>query len=97
MGGWVGGWAGGRVDGWRGDDQEKQQQETNQQTNHDKKKHQQDSFSKKYAPPSHDENAPDLYLPLMSFITYVVLTSYVKGTNGKFTPEVLSQVSVTCV
>jgi len=55
------------------------------------------SFSKKYSPPSVDANAPDLYLPLMSFVTYVVLTSYVKGTNGQFTPEVLSQVTYSCL
>ena len=53
--------------------------------------------AKKYASPVKDENAPDLYLPLMSFVTYIVVCSYIKGTNGKFTPEVLSQVMYYCL
>lgn len=53
--------------------------------------------SKKFLPPSRDPNAPDLYLPLMSFITYIVICSYVKGTNGKFTPEVLNTVMYWCL
>jgi hypothetical protein len=57
----------------------------------------QDTYAKKYATPANDENAPDLYLPLMSFVTYIILCSYVKGTNGKFTPEVLSQVMYFCL
>lgn len=52
---------------------------------------------KKFAPPVQDENAPDLYLPLMSFVTYIVVCSYVKGTNGKFTPEVLNEVMYSCL
>jgi hypothetical protein len=57
----------------------------------------QDTYAKKYATPANDENAPDLYLPLMSFVTYIVVCSYIKGTNGKFTPEVLSQVMYFCL
>jgi len=33
----------------------------------------------------------------MSFVTYIVVCSYVKGTNGKFTPEVLSDVMYSCM
>lgn len=40
-----------------------------------------------------DDNAPDLYIPLMSFITYIIVTGYVKGTKNSFTPEVLVEVS----
>lgn len=46
----------------------------------------------KHARPINDENAPDLYIPLMAFITYTLLTGYVKGTKDSFTPEVLVQV-----
>lgn len=42
-----------------------------------------------------DANAPDLYVPLMSFITFVLVTGYAKGSAaalnagaGKFSPEV---------
>mmetsp|Transcript_51541 Transcript_51541/g.66004 ORF Transcript_51541/g.66004 Transcript_51541/m.66004 type:complete len:157 (-) Transcript_51541:216-686(-) len=33
----------------------------------------------------------------MSFVTYIVVCSYVKGTNGKFTPEVLNEVMYSCL
>ncbi|XP_007011906.2 PREDICTED: protein YIF1A [Theobroma cacao] len=40
-----------------------------------------------YKPPIHDINAPDLYIPLMAFGTYVVLAGFFLGINGKFSPE----------
>lgn len=49
-----------------------------------------------YALPIHDENAPDLYLPFMSLITYVLLCGLLYGTSGKFTPEVLPDVTTKC-
>ena len=39
-------------------------------------------------PPKEDVNAPDLYLPLMAFATYVLLFGYTLGARGTFTPEV---------
>lgn len=44
-----------------------------------------------------DENAPDLYLPLMAFVTYVVVTGYAKGAKNSFTPEVLVDVTSSCL
>ncbi|KAJ9102779.1 hypothetical protein QFC19_004697 [Naganishia cerealis] len=35
-----------------------------------------------YLPPSHDTNAPDLYIPLMAFITYILLWSCFQGLKG---------------
>lgn len=35
------------------------------------------------AAPVHDINAPDLYLPVMSFITFVLITGLLKGTKMK--------------
>lgn len=58
---------------------------------------QEPQYAKKFLTPSLDENAPDLYLPLMSFVTYIIVCSYIKGTNGKFTPEVLTQVMYSCL
>lgn len=46
-----------------------------------------------YHPPSTDEVAPDLYLPLMGFITYVILMSYILGADGTFHPEVLGDIA----
>ncbi|KAH6570387.1 hypothetical protein BASA60_007721 [Batrachochytrium salamandrivorans] len=49
-----------------------------------------------YAPPREDLNAPDLYLPVMSYVTYVLLVGLTIGmasegavVSKKFTPEVL--------
>jgi hypothetical protein len=36
-----------------------------------------------------DENAPDLYIPTMAFITYVLVTGLVKGMLKEFHPDVL--------
>ena len=44
-----------------------------------------------YTPPVADINAPDLYIPLMSFVTYVLLVGLLKGTRMKFTPETLNE------
>ncbi|XP_042482787.1 protein YIF1B-B-like isoform X2 [Macadamia integrifolia] len=43
-----------------------------------------------YKPPVYDINAPDLYIPLMAFVTYVVLCGFSLGLVGKFSPEALS-------
>jgi len=42
-----------------------------------------------YLPPRDDINAPDLYIPTMAFVTYILLIGYVMGTAYKFTPDVL--------
>lgn len=36
-----------------------------------------------YATPSNDVNAPDLYIPLMSFVTYILVAGFVKGSLGE--------------
>lgn len=43
-----------------------------------------------WKPPIYDINAPDLYIPLMSFLTYVVLAGVVLGLRGKFSPEAIN-------
>ncbi len=40
-------------------------------------------------PPSEDVNAPDLYIPAMAYVTYILVAGYVSGADGRFTPEVL--------
>jgi hypothetical protein len=49
-----------------------------------------------YQLPVHDECAPDLYLPIMSGITYVLLSALLYGTAGKFNPEVIPSVTTQC-
>jgi len=34
-------------------------------------------------------NAPDLYIPLMGFVTYILVAGLMFGTNNRFTPEAL--------
>jgi len=47
--------------------------------------------------PLSDDNAPDLYLPLMAFVTFVLLTGLLKGIGMRFHPEVLSSVMQWCL
>jgi hypothetical protein len=50
-----------------------------------------------FALPQHDDNAPDLYIPSMSLLTYVLLCALCYGNAGKFSPEVLPDVTSKCV
>ncbi|KAL3776104.1 hypothetical protein ACHAW5_002756 [Stephanodiscus triporus] len=50
-----------------------------------------------FALPQQDENAPDLYIPSMSLLTYVLLCALCYGNAGKFSPEVLPDVTTKCV
>lgn len=57
-------------------------------------------YSRKWALPKQDTNSPDLYIPLMSFVTYVLLCGIVTGLNSHgrvFTPEVLVQTIWRCL
>jgi len=42
-----------------------------------------------FKPPAEDVNAPDLYVPLMAFITFTVLMGYALGSIDSFDPELL--------
>ncbi|XP_059286978.1 uncharacterized protein LOC132040366 isoform X1 [Lycium ferocissimum] len=42
-----------------------------------------------FKPPMYDINAPDLYIPMMAFGTYLVLAGYFLGITTKFSPEAL--------
>ncbi|CZR51520.1 related to Slh1p interacting factor [Phialocephala subalpina] len=43
-----------------------------------------------YLPPRDDLNSPDMYIPLMGFITYILLSALVAGLRGDFQPEMFS-------
>lgn len=51
---------------------------------------------RKFARPVSDENAPDLYLPMMGFLTFALISSFIKGTAGNFEPDVLPAVITSC-
>jgi len=42
-----------------------------------------------YLPPRDDINAPDLYIPTMAFVSYVLIIGFLHGTTYNFTPAVL--------
>jgi hypothetical protein len=50
-----------------------------------------------FCPPHQDANAPDLYIPTMSLLTYVLLCALCYGTANKFNPEVIPDVITKCL
>jgi hypothetical protein len=40
-----------------------------------------------YKPPRDDINSPDLYIPVMALVTYILLAGVVSGTRGDFHPD----------
>jgi len=40
-------------------------------------------------PPRDDINAPDLYIPTMAFVTYVLIVGLTYGLNNRFSPDLL--------
>lgn len=47
--------------------------------------------------PRYDVNAPDLYIPVMAFVTYVLLAGVVLGTQSRFSPEQLGITATTAL
>ncbi|CEG43588.1 Predicted membrane protein [Plasmopara halstedii] len=58
---------------------------------------QDDSKPMQYAPPTRDSNAPDLYIPLMGFLTYILIVGYSKGTSNQFSPDVITKDASYCL
>ena len=48
-----------------------------------------------FLPPREDLNSPDIYIPLMSVVTYVLLYTLIAGLRGAFKPELLGSISGT--
>lgn len=42
-----------------------------------------------YLPPREDLNSPDMYIPIMSLVTYILLQTLIAGLRGQFQPELL--------
>jgi hypothetical protein len=49
------------------------------------------------ASPRFNPHAPDLYIPLMSFITFVLISGLRSGYFGTFSPQILGITSSTCI
>ncbi|EJD02954.1 protein transporter yif1 [Fomitiporia mediterranea MF3/22] len=46
-----------------------------------------------WLPPRDDINSPDLYIPVMAFVTYILLAALYSGIQAKFHPEILGRVA----
>jgi hypothetical protein len=42
-----------------------------------------------YLPPREDTNSPDMYIPMMALVTYILLSTLLAGLRGQFHPELL--------
>lgn len=42
-----------------------------------------------FLPPREDVNSPDMYIPVMAFVTYILLSTLLAGLRGAFRPELL--------
>lgn len=42
-----------------------------------------------FLPPREDVNSPDMYIPVMAFVTYILLSTLLAGFRGAFHPEVM--------
>jgi hypothetical protein len=48
-----------------------------------------------YLPPREDLNSPDMYIPLMALVTYILLSTTIAGIKGAFQPELLGYTAST--
>ncbi|KAI8675014.1 Protein YIF1 [Fusarium keratoplasticum] len=44
-----------------------------------------------YLAPRDDINSPDMYIPVMAIVTYILLSTLIAGLGGKFQPELLGK------
>lgn len=47
----------------------------------------------RFLPPREDLNSPDMYIPVMAFVTYILLQTMLAGLRGAFKPELLGYTS----
>ncbi|KAL8387462.1 hypothetical protein RB595_009886 [Gaeumannomyces hyphopodioides] len=50
-----------------------------------------------YLPPRDDVNSPDMYIPVMSLVTYILLSTALAGLRGQFQPELLGATAGTAL
>ena len=48
-----------------------------------------------FLPPRDDLNSPDMYIPVMAFVTYILLSTLLAGLRGAFHPEVMGLTATT--
>lgn len=57
----------------------------------------QQQYSSMFLPPRDDLNSPDMYIPVMALVTYILLTSVLAGFRGNFHPELLGSTTTTAI
>ncbi|KAH9992011.1 YIF1-domain-containing protein [Russula compacta] len=50
-----------------------------------------------FQPPRDDLNAPDLYIPTMAFVTYILLAALQSGLQSRFHPEIFGVVATKAI
>lgn len=50
-----------------------------------------------FLPPRDDLNSPDMYIPVMALLTYILLSVMLAGFRGHFHPELLGSVTTTAI
>lgn len=50
-----------------------------------------------YLPPRDDLNSPDMYIPAMALVTYILLSTVLAGLRGSFHPELLGSITTTAL
>lgn len=50
-----------------------------------------------YLPPREDINSPDMYIPVMSVVTYIFLEALISGIKGQFQPELFGYIATTAL
>ncbi|KZZ99132.1 ER to Golgi transporter Yif1 [Moelleriella libera RCEF 2490] len=48
-----------------------------------------------YLAPREDVNSPDMYIPVMALVTYILLSTLIAGLKGQFKPELLGYTATT--
>lgn len=57
----------------------------------------QQQYSSMFLPPRDDLNSPDMYIPVMAVVTYILLSVLLAGFRGDFHPELLGSVTTTSI
>lgn len=55
----------------------------------------QQQYASMYLAPRDDLNSPDMYIPIMALITYILLSTVLAGARGSFRPELLGSIATT--
>ncbi|KAJ5109951.1 hypothetical protein N7532_002596 [Penicillium argentinense] len=57
----------------------------------------QQTYSSMFLPPRDDLNSPDMYIPVMALVTYILLSVLLAGFRGHFHPELLGSITTTAI